>query len=69
MLEQKQPMSTYTIIVLDYSMGRAFTTTVEKPVEDDFEEYVDARLTELGFRMKDCSWMEFTDKDVEEITE
>ena len=59
--------SIYTILVMDYPMGRAFTTTITKPVEDDFEEYVFIKLEKLGFRMKDCDWMDFTDKEVEEI--
>lgn len=53
------PLSTYTIIVIDYSTGRCFTTTISKPVEDDFEEYVYNKLEALGFRMKECEWMEF----------
>ena len=52
-------MKTYTIIVMDSSIGRVFTTTVEKPEEDEFEEHVYDKLEALGFRMKDCDWMEF----------
>lgn len=58
--------SVYDIIVLDYSTGRAFTTTIEKPTEDDFEEYVDAKLESLGIRLEDCSWMELKE-EVENI--
>jgi hypothetical protein len=61
-------LSTYTLLVMDYSTGRAFTMNVTKPVEDDFEEHVDEKLTQMGFRMKDCDWMEFTDKEVEDLT-
>lgn len=51
--------SEYTIIVMDYSTSRVFTTTIKKLVEDDFEEHVSDKLEALGFRMKDCYWMEF----------
>jgi len=60
-------MSTYDILVMDYSSGRAFITTVDKPVEDDFEEYVDAKLTSLDIRMKDCEWMDFTGQEIETL--
>jgi len=51
--------SEYTIIVMDSSTGRVFTTTIQKPENDDFDEHVDNKLEALGFRMKDCDWMEF----------
>lgn len=62
------PLSNYQILVMDYSMGRAFIISIQKPVEDDFEEHVDAKLAQMGFRIKDCSWMEFTDCDIEDLT-
>ena len=52
-------MENYTLIVMDSSMGRVFTTTIQKPKDDDFEEYVYDKLEALGFRFKDCLWMEF----------
>jgi len=58
--------SEYTIIVMDYSTSRVFTTTIKKLVEDDFEEHVFDKLEALGFRMKDCDWMEF-DGEVEHL--
>ena len=51
---------------MDSSTGRVFTTTIQKPENDDFDEHVDNKLEALGFRMKDCDWMEF-DGEVEEL--
>lgn len=49
---------TKEIIVLDNSTCRVFTTHIQHNPSDDLEIAVDDRLTELGFRMDECSWME-----------
>jgi len=63
---------TKTIIVLNNStMRRVFITTVEHNPSDDMEVSVYDKLTELGFSLHECSWMEvadgFTPDDVEMI--
>ena len=64
---------TKTIIVLDNSTLRVFITTIQHNPSDDMEISVDDRLTELGFSLNNCSWMEvadgFTPNDVEIIEE
>lgn len=61
-------LSNYQVLVMDYQSGRAFTISIIKNVEDDFEEHIDAKLTKMGFRLKDCDWMEFTNQEVEDLT-
>jgi len=55
-------MNEYTILVMDQSMGRAFTTTITKPDTADFEKNLFDKLETMGFRLKDCDWMEFDDE-------
>ena len=58
--------SEYKIIVMDSGTSRVFTTTIQKPDDEEFEEYVYDKLEALGVRFKDCYWMEF-DGEVEKL--
>ena len=60
---------TKEIIVLDNSSCRVFTTHIQHNPTDDLEIAVDNRLTDLGFRMDECSWMEVQEDTEVEVIE
>lgn len=59
---------TKKIAVLDCSAQRMFTTHLEHNTSNDLEVDVDTRLSELGFNLDECSWMEVQENtEMEEV--